>query len=118
MLTDGERNQIAAERERAMMHEQAEIVTTVYASDGMGGQVETEDVLTVPCFRYPNMAGAGQPLVAGQLTQGLVWTIGLPLGTPVSDDSVIRIGGDTYDVISVLGPYTYETARTVLARAR
>ena len=118
MLTASELASMAAERESVTMRESATIVRHTVVDDGYGGTNETTVETVVPCFRYPNGAGANEPVVAGQLAQGLVWTLGFPVGTDVKRSDTVNVGSESYEVIAILGPYSHQTATLVYARPR
>lgn len=106
--------------QNAQMIEEATITTPgVEVPDGSGGTT-TDDVTIgpIPCYRFPEVAGAGEVLIAGQISQGLRWQIGLPADTVVKDSSTIDIYGTVYEVVAVLAPESYSSVLIVYAIRR
>lgn len=99
------------------MTETASIITSGEdIPDGSGGST-SGDVTTgpIPCYRFPEVAGVGEVILAGQLTQGLRWKFGFPAGTLVRDKSRIEMADATYEILAVVAPESY--ASVVLAYA-
>jgi hypothetical protein len=85
------------------------------ASDSMGGFSESAaTAVTTTCRVAPARAGDAQ-LVAGRLRERTPVRITVPAATDVRPVDRLVAGGVTYEVLAVLAPGTYETARVCLA---
>ena len=106
--------QLSAMNEQAIVRNFGQAVP-----DGTGGSMIAETVVgPVPCYRFAEVAGVGELVRAGQTTQGLRWKIGLPVGTPIEDDSRIEIGTDAFEILAVVAPSSYDSVLLVYAEKR
>lgn len=89
-------------------------------SDGAGGTVQTAatTVATVACRLAPAQTADREALVAGGLQAQAAWRIAVPQGTDVRRTDRLTIGTRVFEVISVYGPRSYETARVALCVER
>ena len=82
--------------------------------DGSGGSIPGEITIgPIPCYRFPEVAGVGEIVIAGQIAQGLRWKLGFPVGTDVREESVIDVAGTLYEVIAIVAPASYNSVLLV-----
>jgi Phage head-tail joining protein len=105
--------------QRMTMVETASIDRAITVSDGMGGWTETwSTVAIVPCRVGTPTGGAigAERVVADRLSGETTMAVTFPAGTDVRRTDRLLIYGKTFEVLSVLAPHTYETARVTLCK--
>ena len=89
----------------------ADISRSTPTSDGRGGTTLVwATVASVPCRVAPDVAFAGESVVADRVTVTQRWTITLPAGTNVSARDRILIGARTFEVTFVRSARSYEVS--------
>ena len=117
MLTTSELTSLRAVQAQTMT-ETATIQRKTSVSDGAGGFSDTwATVGSAACRVAPGGAGTAQ-ILAGRLNEKSGWRITLPQGTDVSEADRINVGSRSFEVLSVLGAWTMETARVCLCVER
>mgnify|MGYP000871490242 FL=1 len=98
--------------------ETATIQRKTTVSDGAGGFSDTwATVGSAKCRVAPGGTGTAQ-LLAGKLNEKSGWRITLPQGTDVIEADRIEVDSRSFEVLSVLGAWTNETARVCLCVER
>ena len=87
--------------------------------DGEGGTLPgAPTTSTSPCCRIPHKAADREEVIAAQIQGRSVWDISFPALTDVQLQDRITIGDTSYEVISLYGPKSRETARVALCVGR
>lgn len=109
MVTAGELAAMQATQALTLV-ESCAIVRRTLASDGAGGQTVTETETATLCRLAASTNMPADRLVAGSVTEQMLWRITLPAGADVRRDDAIRIGSRTFEVRGIYGPHTLTTA--------
>ena len=109
MVTAGELAAMQAVQQATLVKSCA-IVRRTMASDGAGGQTVIETETATLCRLAASTNMPADRLVAGSVTEQMLWRITLPAGTDVRKDDAIRIGSRTFEVRGLYGPHTLTTA--------
>jgi hypothetical protein len=115
MLTAGE---LAAMRGTldASLPDSGTIARKTWTSDGEGGGSITYPVAgTAACRVSPISQSGMEALLAGKLTTTTQHVITFAAGTDVQTTDQIASGGETYEVVAVVAPRTWEISRRVYA---
>lgn len=95
----------------------ATIQRAMTSRNDYGGVAESwATAATVVCRIAPARA-EDRPL-SGKTIEGAAWTVTLPAGTDVRVDDRVVVGSRTFEVVTLLGGRTIETARVVLCVER
>lgn len=97
------------------------IQSRIYASDGAGGGTTTwTPAGTVACHLSPvTSRGEREPVIGERITPSAEWVLTLPAETEITADSRVVVSGETFEVLRVSGPRTWELTRRVdLAEVR
>lgn len=86
-----------------------------YTPDGAGGQEETLTLNTHTCRLAPSQNMPDYQVFAGRANEGLLWRLAFPAGTAVHKEDKVLVGDRTFEILGVLAPATFETARRVVA---
>jgi len=86
------------------------IWTATNATDGQGGSTPTWATATT-MGRLAAGGGVSEQALAEALGSRTAWTVWLPYGTAVTAQNRIVIAGRTFEVLGIVAPHTYETAR-------
>lgn len=119
MVTDRELTVLRATQE-ATFDLSGVIKRNALVSDGAGGATATPTtVATVSCRVAPQVSLSGETVIGGRLQSQTQWLVTMPQGTPVKETDWIEIADvGTFDVVSVRGTRSYETARVCLCVKR
>lgn len=113
MLTAAELTSLRA-AQTATLPTVAVVQRLTLASDSMGGFSESAaTAVTTTCRVAPARAGDAQ-VVAGRLRERTLLRITVPATTDVRTADRLVVSGVMYEVLAVLAPGTYETARVCL----
>ena len=93
----------------------ARIFRRVSVPDDFGGQVVTETTTDTLCRVAPTANQPAYTVFAAKAAEQLLYRITFPAGTVIGETDRIEALGRTFEVLGVLAPATYETARPVLA---
>lgn len=96
----------------------AVVVRIARVSDGMGGWETSETTAESPCRLSPSANMPVAQIYAGRLGEGLPWRATFPAGTDVQEGDRVTVDGRMFEVLGVLAPYTYETARVCICAER
>lgn len=93
------------------MTQEAEVLRSSVIVDDMGMSSSSPDsvVGTTKCRVAPG--GQRESVVAGRLIGVGTWRVTLPATSDVRQTDRLRIDGRVYEVLSILAPATFETAR-------
>ncbi|HEY8819237.1 MAG TPA: hypothetical protein VIM25_10520 [Candidatus Limnocylindrales bacterium] len=96
------------------------LATATLASDGAGGQTATPGTpVTVACrvspFIMTRRSGDAEVVQTGRVVSQAPWTITFPAGTVVGQRAQITHGGQTFEVLEVHSPRSWELAVRVHA---
>ena len=83
--------------------------------DGGGGSTQTVTTASSPCRIAPEMDAGEEKDVAGRVGLARRWLITFPAETDVRESDAVVVAGVRYQVVSVMGPRSFETARQVRA---
>lgn len=85
-----------------------------YAADGLGGQTETITSAAAVC-RVAASANAPDYQIAGaRIGEAQLWRLTFPAETDVRKTDRITVGARVFEVLGILAPSTYETARVTV----
>lgn len=114
MLTTAQLTAMRTQQE-ATMETACTIGRRSYVTDNMGGQTET---VTYTAAVVRVAASANMPdysIFAGRANEKQLWRLTFPYNTDVRDTDKVVVGTRTFEVLGVLAPATYETARVTVA---
>ena len=117
MLTPSELTAMRAEQEKTLQ-DMATVAHRAYQSDGAGGQTETLTYEDFPCRVAPSSYAPDYQIFAGVANETQLWRIAFPALTPVKNEDMVMVGARSFEVVGVLGPATFETARVVICVER
>ena len=97
-----------------------DIVRDTRVSNGAGGSTLTPVTVgdDVPCRVRAMSLARAEAILGRKLVDTLPWQIALPLDTDVRNQDRIVTGGDTYDVLTIWGPGTYQTTTKAICVRR
>lgn len=87
------------------------IVRRTWSSDGLGGQTETTAETSAPCRIAASANVPDYQLVGGRVNEPTLWRVTFPAGTDVRKADMLGMGARTFEVLGILAPATFETAR-------
>lgn len=93
------------------MEETALVKRAANTTDSQGGYTTSWSTQETTTGRLAPGGGASEQLFAEELQSRTAWTIWLPQGTDVTARDRIAIGTRTFEVLGIVAPHTYETAR-------
>lgn len=102
------------EQQEATMQDTCTIGRRTYVTDNMGGQTE---VITYAESVVRVAASGNMPdysIFAARANESQLWRLTFPYNTDVRDTDKIVVGARTFEVLGVLAPATYETARVTV----
>lgn len=112
--------QISVGLENHNMRESGEILSSTETPDGSGGTTTTWGTTTsnVPVRVSPVSRGMTEQIQAMGYSPMEVLILELPLGTVISEANRFSIGARLFEVIGVLGDYTYDAVLQVVVVER
>lgn len=87
------------------------IVRRAWVADGLGGQTETTTTTPAVCRIAASANMPDYQLVGGRVNEAALWRATFPAGTDVRKTDLLTIGERAFEVLGILAPSTYETAR-------
>lgn len=93
----------------------AVIQRRVYVSDGAGGGTTTwTPAGTIGCHLSPvTTRGEREPVIGERITPDAEWILTLPAETEITTDDRMIVAANTFEVLRVGGPRTWELTRRV-----
>jgi len=115
MLTSGELAALRATLD-ASLPDRGTILTKTWVSDGEGGgTVSMSAAGTVACRVSPISQSGIEAMLNGKMTTTTQHVITFSAETTVTTDDQIASGGETYEVVAVVTPRSWEISRRVYA---
>lgn len=113
MLTAAEQAAMAAEQ-ALTLQTPCHIGRRVLTPDDMGGQTETISLTDSMCRIAPSNNMPDYQMFAGRAQDTQLWRITFAAGTDVRVDDRVLAQNRTFEVVGVLAPATFETARQTI----
>jgi hypothetical protein len=117
MLTDAELGKMRAEQVKTML-DTATIGRRILQSDGAGGTTETFTQEESVCRIAASTNQPDYQMFAAAVNEAQLWRITFPAGTDVRKEDQILANGRTFEVLGVMAPATFETARVTICVER
>lgn len=117
MLTDAELAKMRAEQEKTML-DAAVIGRRIFTSDGAGGQEETFEQIPAICRIAASNNQPDYQMFGAAANEAQLWRITFPAETDIRKTDAVYIGARSFEVVGVMAPATFETARVTVCVER
>ena len=117
MLNDAELDKMRSEQRKTML-DTATIGRRILASDGAGGTTETFTQEESVCRIAASSNQPDYQMFGGVVNEAQLWRITFPALTDVRKTDQVMCNGRTFEVVGVMAPATFETARVTICVER